>query len=246
MSMNRRKYYLILDTETGIDSSIIDMGGALYTRQSKKEGDPKKLKLVNSFAVLLTENWGRVELFNDRSDSFFSKRNLKRRNDNYKAMLESGARSIANVGAVNRWLAQCVATYGADNIELTAYNLAFDRDKCLKQGIDLSIFSNSFCLWQAALGNIANTKAYKHFCLDNHYFTNRTHKTGHSGMLTNAEVMSYFVTGINAKEPHCSLEDVLYHEAPILERVLRCNKWRDKIKPYTWKHYALRNFYKVK
>ena len=55
-------------------------------------------------------------------------------------------------------------------LHLTAYNLAFDKSKCLNTGIDLSGFNSEFCLWQAAVGNICNTKKFRQFALSNHAF----------------------------------------------------------------------------
>jgi len=242
-----RKYYLIIDTETAMDGSIIDIAGVIYTRQSKANGgNPALLEPVNQFAVLLNENWERVELFHDKGNNgAFAVGNLKRRNELYKAMLIDGRRALANVAMVNRWIARAIALYG-DNLELTAYNLAFDVDKMTKQGINHELIQNRFCLWQAALGTVCKEKAFKQHILENHHFTNRTKKTGHIGVKTNAEVVSAYITGLDIIEPHQALEDITGHELPILERVLNVRKWREKIKPYTWKHYALRNFYKIK
>lgn len=242
-----RKYYMILDCETAVDSSIIDIAAVIYTRQSLLEGgDPRHLKEVNRFAVLLNENWGKVELFHDVSNAgIWSKKNLAKRNQAYTDMLIDGRRTLASVAHVNKWIAQAVACYG-DALELTAYNLAFDLDKCNKQGIDLSSIKNRFCLWQASLGTTCATKGYKNFCLENHYFTNRTQKTGHSGIQTSAETVSHYVSGLDLKEPHTALEDVTEHESVILEKVLGFRGWREKSKPYVWRDWAVRDAFTAK
>lgn len=237
-----RKYYLIIDTETGMDSSIIDIAGAIYTRESILEGgNPKRLKLVNSFAAILNENWGRVELFHDDTSGEFGIQNLKRRNTTYKEMLHDGRRVLSSVGGVNRWLNNALLAY--PNISLTAYNLAFDIDKMQKQGIDITGFRDRFCLWHGALGNICDTKSYKNFALENHYFTSRTKKTGHMGIKTSAETVSHFITGLDIIEPHTALEDVTGHEMPILEKIINTRNWQEKSRPYVWKDWAIRNHF---
>lgn len=240
-----RKFYLLVDTETAIDGSIMDIAAVVLTRESEKDGgDSKKLKVVNQLAVLLGENWGRVELFHDKSStSPFSKLRLEQRNEAYQEMLQDGRRVLASVGAVNRWLAQVITTY--PEIELTAYNLAFDVDKMRKQGIFEELFKNRFCLWHASIGNICDSKKYRQFALDNHLFGNRT-KTGHMGISTSAESVSHFISGNDLIEPHTALEDCLLHEKPVLEAVINRKDWRKKIVSYNWRKCVLNHYFEAK
>lgn len=70
-------------------------------------------------------------------------------------MLEGGTRMLASVAAVNRWVDKIKAEFDP---YLTAYNLAFDQDKCTKTGIDIAQFDKRFCLWHAAFDKWAHTK----------------------------------------------------------------------------------------
>jgi hypothetical protein len=154
-------------------------------------------------------------------------------------MLNTGSRSLASVGAINRWLATAIGRF--DPI-VTAYNFAFDRDKCAKTGIDLTGFKDSFCLWQAAVGNICNQKAFKQFALENHAFNNRT-ESGNLTFQTNAEIVAGFVAGSFTAEPHTALEDAEHFELPILKHILTKKGWREKITPYNWRAFQAKDHF---
>ena len=152
---------------------------------------------------------------------------------------------IASVGAINRWLDKVKATYSP---YLTAYNLAFDQDKCGNTGIDLAQFEENkrFCLWHAAFNKWAGTKAYKNFALSVHAFNPPT-DLGNMSYKTNAEVMARFVLG-NPQlpdEPHTALEDAKFYELPILLRLLATTKKRAWLnpEPFNWRKVQVRDHF---
>lgn len=156
-------------------------------------------------------------------------------------MLNAGSRMLASVTAINRWLEKAAAKYSP---ELFAYNLAFDVAKCGNTGIDLNIFPNRFCLWHAAAGNICQTKAYREFILNNHLFNTPTDK-GNMTFRTDAEAVTGFLNGEMQTEPHTSLEDLLGFELPVFKHVLTKRGWRDKMTPYNWKAFQVKDHFKA-
>jgi len=123
--------------------------------------------------------------------------------------------------------------------------LGFDLDKCKNTGIELGGFNSQFCLWQAAIGNICNTKQYRDFVLQNHGFNTPT-GAGNMTMKTSAEMVAGFIGGEFKTEPHTALEDARDFELPILQTILRKKKWREKITPYNWRQFQVRNHFSVK
>lgn len=232
--MAKKQYYAIIDTETTMQNTVADLGIIICDRQGK---------IYNSCAVLIKDHYGKFELFHDKNaNDIWGYGGLQKRNEAYVNMLNSGSRMLASVNAINNWVQQAIGKY---NPELTAYNLAFDKDKCNKTGIDLSGFSNSFCLWQAAIGNICNKKQYKQFALENHGFTNRT-EFGNMSIRTNAEMVCGFVTGNLIDEPHMAIEDARDFELPILVEILKKKNWRDNITPFNWREWSVKNHFSAK
>lgn len=231
--MAKKQYFLIVDTETTIiKSHVADFGAVICDRHGK---------IYAQIGVLVGEYYNKEKLFHDvnNAQEIWTLKGLAKREENYKSMLKQGTRMLASVTAVNKWLQKAIDTY---NPTLTAYNLAFDLNTCLQSGIDLSGFTDRFCLWHAALGNLCNTKKYKKFVLNNHLFNNRT-KFGNLTFKTSAEVVSHFVTGNDLIEPHSALEDILLHELFVLVEVLLKRKWREKTKAYSWREHQARDHF---
>jgi hypothetical protein len=230
----KKQYFLIVDVETCLDGvSIFDFGAIIVDRLGNQ---------YEKISVLIDEHQNKP-LFHDKtavSENIFSANNLKMRHEKYNEMLCTGDRMLASINAINKWLDKAIAKYNV-NLTLTAYNLAFDMGKCNANGINLAQFTNNFCLWQAAIGNFTTRKSYKTFCLNNHYFSNRTQKTGSITIKTNAEIMTHFLTGEYIYEPHTAIEDIILCEIPILTHVLKCKKWRDNITPFNYRNYQLKN-----
>lgn len=232
--MARKQFFAILDTETTMENTVADFAIVICDREGK---------IFNQCAVMVHGHYGTFELFHDKTaNDIWGYAGLARRKAHYVNMLQSGARMLASVNAINKWINQAIGKY---NPELTAYNLAFDTDKCQKTGIDLTGFANKFCLWQAAVGNICNTKKYRQFALDNHAF-NRL--TGERNMTfqTTAEMVCGFINGEYMDEPHTALEDARDFELPVLREILKKRNWREKITPYNWRNFQVKDNFAAK
>ena len=231
--MAKKQFFAILDTETTVADTVVDIAIVICDRHGN---------IVNKMAVLVREQYGVNELFYDKNASdIWGFAGLNRRKLQYQTMIENGIRQVASVAAINTWIQKALAVYDP---ELTAYNLAFDAAKCLNTGIDLSGFNSRFCLWQAAVGNICQTRKFKEFVLQNHLFNNPTQK-GNMTFKTNAEVVCGYITGTLIDEPHTALEDAQNFELPILTHILKKRNWRDNITAYDWKGFQVRNHFKA-
>jgi hypothetical protein len=232
--MAKKQFFAILDTETTMENTVADFGIIICDREGK---------IFNQCAILVAGHYGNFELFHDKNaNDIWGYGGLEKRKAAYVSMLDSGVRMLASVNAANRWIQQAIGKY---NPILTAYNLAFDLDKCEKTGIDLSGFADKFCLWQAAVGNICNSKLFKQFALENHAFNNVT-QFGNMTMQTNAEIVAGFVGGEFKKEPHTALEDARDFELPILREVIKKKNWREKITPYNWRAFQVKDHFTPK
>ncbi len=232
--MAKKQYFLIVDTETTITDKVVDFGAVICDRHGT---------IYAQCGVLIQNIFGTDTLFYDKNASgLWSKASIDRRMDNYNAMLHSGTRMLASVNAVNRWLEKAVGKY---NPTLTAYNLAFDASKCANTQIDLNMFSDRFCLWGAAVGNICNTKPYKEFIMQNHLFNTPTEKRNMT-YSTTAEAVTGFLRGEFTDEPHTSIEDIIGYELPTLVHILKKKGWKDKIQAYDWNKHQVKLHFGVK
>lgn len=230
----KKQYFAILDTETTMNNTVADFAIIIVDRLGN---------VYNQCAVMVKDHYDKIELFHDKkANDIWGYTGLERRKANYVNMLNSGVRMLASVNAINKWIDQAIGKY---NPMLTAYNLAFDEDKCNNTGIILSGFNNKFCLWQAAVGNICNSKTYKQFVLEHHGFNNAT-KLGNMTLQTNAEIVAGFISGEFKEEPHTALEDARDFEKPILCEILKKKKWQEKITPYNWRDFQVKDHYTVK
>lgn len=226
-----KNYYIIVDTETTITDKVVDFGAVVCDTKGN---------IVAQCAVIVSGIFGIDDLFYDqKSSGIWARNSIDRRMANYNSMVDNGSRIIASVGAINRWLEKVAAKY---NPTLTAYNLAFDTAKCQNTGIDLNMFSNRFCLWQAAIGNICNTKAFRKFIMQNHLFNNVT-PHGNMTFSTTAESVTGYLANNMTVEPHTALEDVIGYELPILVYILKRKGWKDKVTPYNWKAHQVKDYF---
>jgi hypothetical protein len=231
--MAKKQYFAILDTETSITDKVADFGIIVCDRNGN---------IYSQCAVLVNGIFGVDSLFFDvNASGIWAKTSVTRRMDKYNTMLENGTRMLASINAINRWLEKAAAKY---NPTLTAYNLAFDRNKCENTGIDLNMFHERFCLWQAAVGNICNTKPYREFVLNNHLFNTPTEK-GNMTFFTTAEAVTGYLTGQMTDEPHTSIEDVIGYELPILQHILKKKDWKNRVIPYDWNKHQVKNHFKA-
>lgn len=234
--MARKKFFLIVDTETTQTDKVADFGAVLVDRQGR---------VHKECGVLVADFYTDKEkhpLFH-MGDFLGGAKNLPKRYDAYNQMLVNGQRMLASVPAVNRWLARVNAEY---NPVATAYNRAFDWAKCRNSGIDLDQFGQTFCLWHAAANKWGNSRKYRQFVLDNHYFGNRT-DGGHMGYQTKADIMAKFLLGPEyPDEPHTALEDARDYEAPILAALVKNTSPKEYMnpEPYNWRNFALRDCFR--
>ena len=239
-----KQYFITIDTETTQDQKVADFAAVISDRQGR---------IFAQCAVLVNGIFTDAEnhpLFFDSSakpDALWPRAGADRRYEHYKTMVRDGSRMIASVSAINRWLERARGEF--DPI-LTAYNLAFDVDKMEKTGIDSTIFSRRFCLWQTAAKKWGHTKDYKNFVLENHAFNPPT-KFGNMTYKTNAEVMARFVLGNYElpDEPHTALEDIIDYELPILNALVKRGKLSDIITSgigYSWRDYQAKNHFKAR
>ena len=229
--MAKKQFFAILDTETTISDTVADFAIIIVDREGK---------IHNQCAVLVAGHYGNHELFHDKNaNDIWGYAGLNKRKANYATMLESGVRMLASTNAINKWINQAIGKYNPD---LTAYNLAFDLAKCANTGIDLSGFNSRFCLWQAAVGNICNKKAFKQFALENHAFNNAT-KHGNMTFKTNAEIVCGFINNNFIEEPHTALEDARDFELPILTTIIKKRNWRDNSRAYAWQDFQVKNHF---
>jgi len=208
--MNKKHFYLIVDTETTKKQTVADFGCVVVDRAGR---------LHEQFGALLHGHFGRLPLFSNSylpAEEFFSSQMVHRRRKNYDDMIEAGSRSICSPQLVNLYLSRLLGQY--DPI-LTAYNLSFDFGKCANTSIDLGIFSERFCLMRAAHRSICLSPEYDVFCRANGHLT----KTGK--LSRTADTVAKFVArdcyDSLADEPHTALEDARDYEAPILGEILK-------------------------
>ena len=232
--MAKKQFFAILDTETTMENTVADLAIIIVDRNGE---------IHNQMAIMVKGHYDQFELFHDKkANDIWGYAGLERRKANYVDMLNSGRRMLASVNAANKWINQAIGKY---NPTLTAYNLAFDLDKCEKTGIDLSGFNSKFCLWQAAIGNICNSKKYRQFVMENHLFNSPTDK-GNMTFSTTAESVCGFINGEFQKEPHTALEDARDFELPILQAVIKKRDWREKMVPYNWREFQVKDHFIAK
>jgi hypothetical protein len=202
-----RHFYLIVDTETTKKQTVADFGAVIVTKQGE---------IVERFGAMVLGHFGTMPLFADATapdSALWSEQSAKRREKDYYSMLDTGERSIASPALINQWLVRVNAQYAP---VLTAYNLAFDLGKCRNTRIDLGIFGQSFCLMKAAKRQIGTLAEYHDFCHDNRFLTLALRKPSMT-----ADTMAKFILGVSLEdEPHTSLEDAQFYEAPILTKIL--------------------------
>lgn len=236
--MAKKDYFLIVDTETTQDGLVADFGAIIVD---------KKGNIVKECAVLIHSVYNDSEkhplFFTSDPEGIWSKKGQDKRYNNYNKMLEGGTRMIASIGAINRWLDKVKELY---NPYLTAYNLAFDQDKCNNTGIDIAQFDKRFCLWHAAFNKWAHTKKYRNFICSVHAFNKPTAK-GNMSYQTNAEIMARFITDnpLLEDEPHTALEDIKFYELPILLKLVNTTKKQTYInpKPFDWKKVQVKDWF---
>lgn len=226
-------YFLIVDTETTCEDTVADFGAVVCDHKGN---------IVADYAAMVSGQFDRVELFYSAAVKSWSRDAARAKRERYNQMIDDGFRCWANAAHINRWLAAVNQRY---NPTLTAYNLAFDMGKCANTGIDLVQFTDKFCLWYAAVGNVCNQKKYRQFVVENHLFNAPTEKQNMT-FQTNAEAVYGFINGAVVAEPHTALEDARDFELPILKTIMQKKLWRDNIRAYNWKDFQVCDHFRAK
>lgn len=239
----RKSYFILIDTETTKDDLVADFGAAIIDRRGAVFGHCAVL-----VRGIYTDRERHPLFYSDSNDSIFAAANLDQRYANYERMIESGSRMVATPTAINNWLGKAASRYGPPI--LTAYNLSFDLGKCANTGIDLTMFPKRFCLMQAAQTAFAKSKAYKRMILRRHCFRSPTRR-GNMTYRTDAETMAWFCSGENdlGPEPHTAIEDIMFYELPILNRLTRTksNHWLlTEPRPHSWREFQMRDNFRPK
>jgi hypothetical protein len=240
--MGKKKFFVTIDTETTQTDMVADLGVVVTDKQGEIHFEGGYL-LGDFYSD--KENHPLFHVYGDKGD-VFSKASLPARYNRYDGMLQDGKRMLCSVAAINRLFAKIKDRY--DPVA-TAYNKAFDWGKLENSGIPVAdFFPKSFCLWHAAVAKWGNTREFRAFALQQHYFGART-KNGHMGIQTKADVMAKFLLGeAYPDEPHTALEDARDYEVPILTRLVKNTSPAEYMYPpsYNWRDWALRDHYTVK
>ena len=238
-----KDYFLLVDTETTQNQKVADFSAVICDRKGN---------IVNQCAVMVDGIYTDKEnnpLFFDSSapsDALWSRDSADKRYFIYDGMVKNGQRMIASVAGINAWLHRANKEFSPI---LTAYNLPFDLGKSNNTGIDFTMFNRKFCLMAVAQSLALKDKKFLQFCLDNHFFGNRT-ALGNMVFQMKAETLGNYINGTLDHEPHTALEDVIYWEIPILKWVFKRLSVRKvlngEFSSVSWQNRQIKDFYKVK
>lgn len=239
--MSKKKFFLIVDTETTQTGMVADFGAVIVDKAGTIH---KEMGILIGDFFSDRDRHPLFHIYGDKND-VFSKASLPARYERYEQMLQNGERYLASIAAVNRWLVKAAAQYSP---VATAYNIAFDREKLTNSGILFNdLFPEQFCLWHASVAKWGNTKAFRNYVLNSHHFGART-KKGNMTMRTNAEAMAAFVTGNELDEPHTALEDARDFERPILAALVKNTSPQVYMNPpgYNWRNWQVKDHFIAK
>ena len=226
--MAQKQFFLLVDTETTEKDTVADFAAIIVDRKGV---------IHKQIAVLVAGHFGNFKLFHDvnSSEEIWTLAGLKRRNELYKNMLNSGDRMMASPLGINKWIKQAFEAY--PNLVFTAYNASFDLGKMANTGIETQGFSDIFCLWKAAASKLSKDKRYIRHCL------NRKWLTAKFNFRTNAEAVAEYAVGHELPpEPHTALEDVIHYELPILLWLIKSKSYKKYSQNgYNWREWQLQN-----
>ena len=199
--MNKKHFYLIVDTETTNANMVADFGAVVVDRGGKVWAE---------FGALL-----------DDSDFHFALGSKKKVQAKYKRLMELGYRCDATVPYINNWLTFIRDTF---NPSLTAYNIGFDMGKCRNTGINLDQFKSRFDMLKLAKTAIVETPEYKEWAIAEDMLTPALGKPS-----AKADAVAKYLDPTLPDEPHTALEDARDYEALILSYCIHSPRTRAQI-----------------
>lgn len=204
----RRKYYLVLDTETanGLEDPLVyDLGYAIIDKHG---------------TIFKTESFIVSDIFyqNDLMTSAYYARKIPM----YYKDIKVGTRKVVNLYTARKILLDDIEEWRIEAV--LAYNMAFDyRATTTTQRYETKSKYRYFlpygvpiwCIWNMACHSICNTRQYVNFCLQNGEVSNA------GNIKTSAETVYKFITkNPQFTESHTALEDVLI-EAQIFVKCVK-------------------------
>lgn len=208
--MAKKKYYLVLDTETASNASLVyDIG---YTLVDRKGNVVKQANFIvkdffdHPFLTGLLER----DLYSRKKYRTFYKQHI----DTHQEMVQSFKTIRAHIRRV-------IDKY---NAIVVAYNASFDVDALTKMSNDYGMktfFKGNteiWDLWNVALSVLVNSRNYQKFCLENNFVSEK------GNLRTSAEVVYRYISkDVEFEEAHTALADTEI-EAAILNACLKRHK----------------------
>lgn len=215
--MVKKTFFAILATEATIENTVADFSIVICDREGR---------IHNQCAILIAGHYDDLELFCDeRLHGTLKAASLEERRAKYNEMIDVGIRMVTSVNAVNRWINQVINKY--DPI-LTAYGLDVDAARCKNTGVDVSGFSERFCLRNVVIDNICNTEKYIKFSVENN-LVGKPVECIDVNSESAKENIYWFVSGRRKVMSHTALEDARDFEIPILSSILKKRDWKRMI-----------------
>lgn len=217
----RRRYYLVLDTETA--NTYRDKDNKLVSKDA----------LFYDLGAAVVDKAGNVyETFSFiNRDVYYAERKLMEsayynyKMGMYDEQIAAGMRTVASLYEIRKAIADVIAEYGITTV--MAHNAKFDYDalNATQRYITKSkyrYFLPKGVEWydtvRMARSTIAKQKTYRRFCRDNGYLTKNNQPQ------CSAEVLYRYISGNNDfVESHTGLEDVSI-EAQIFAHCMRQHK----------------------
>lgn len=211
----RKKYYLIIDTETtnGFDDPIVyDIGGAVVDKNGK---------VYEKFSFVIYETFFGMK---DLMKSAYYAEKIP----NYLEQIEKGERKVVTYATARRKIHELTAKYSIEAI--IVHNMRFDYRSTTKTQRYLTKSKYRWFLpygvkmWDTlsmAQDTICKQKIYKIWCEENGYTT-----TNGRPKATAEILYRYIVNDNNFIESHTALEDVLIEK----EIFVACMRQHKKMK----------------
>lgn len=226
--MTKKRTYLVVDTESGLNGHCIDYASILVV--------DNKVREIRNF--LLEEFYLKESLFYDRSkNSNFSKDKIQGKMDCYKSMLFQKTIEIKKVKQLQAYIDSLADEF--PTLIVWAYNVSFDRKTLERSGIVWPLRWEFRCLWRYALSTVTYNPRFPKWCIQNDRLTSKF------CLSTSADTVIDFIRETTNAIPdgivhsHYALADC-YSELYLLRYMLKL-KVRSKIKAFNYRDWKLKN-----